>query len=73
MEAAHYKRLSQAEWETADREEFTVRLLTDWHKAFECVACSEIMEATNYKQLGQTDWETSACEKSTVSVPQLSS
>lgn len=24
MEAAHYKRLSQAEWETADREEFTV-------------------------------------------------
>ncbi len=25
MEAAHYHRLSQAEWETAEREEFTVR------------------------------------------------
>lgn len=24
MEAAHYSRLSQAEWETAEREEFTV-------------------------------------------------
>ena len=25
MEAAHYHRLSQAEWDTAEREEFTVR------------------------------------------------
>lgn len=28
MEASHYKRLSQAEWETAEREEFTVRFST---------------------------------------------
>jgi hypothetical protein len=34
MEAAHYSRLSQAEWETADREEFTFTMPVevDWSK-----------------------------------------
>ncbi len=34
MEAAHYNRLSQAEWETADREEFTVSVFGGFLKEF---------------------------------------
>jgi hypothetical protein len=36
MEAAHYHRLSQAEWETAEREEFTVSSTSNAREYTEC-------------------------------------